>query len=1067
MTDQTETEVLRDNSCDNLKNLSLTPIPQQELLDKSSVTFFFPEKIGNEIEEESLNKMTLSPTTLINSAQISDIENYAENDYSVSASAKLRKKSSKRSSKTKKKRSSSFNVEDDIDDYGNPMRRPSALTSSSGETVISIDAAMREDFEDDGTQEQIFEKLKIHKEVLNAVKYRSWSLRKKVKMVKQAKSYISKHEGALQERLAQSKNTRDALARIAIFTSKKWQYFKRELINLQTWLVPWESRVKEIESHFGSAVASYFTFLRWLFCINLVIFLTLTIFVAIPEILTADKNRSGDRKILLPDESKKSTYFLTLWEFEGVLKHSPFFYGWYTDWDSNKGYRLPLAYFLANLIVYTYSFVAILRKMAINSRMSKLSEKEDECAFTWKLFTGWDFMIGNPETAHNRVASIILGFKESLLEEAERHKKLGHWKITTIRIFVNLFVILLLTLSAYAVVVVVARSTQESANSSWWRQNEITVVMSLISYIFPIFFEVLGYLENYHPRKQLRLQLGRIMVLNLLNLYSLIIALFDKISQMEEELQSLKPKIIPDILTANINTSHCQNILVPCSDMYHFDMQSSSPLTGTTGQSLKRPSILTTSLTALSLILMSNTTTENFFSYQNVSVPQVNDTFYDLTTVSKIFNDSSTDLYNTSKTLTVESSSFFDNVKWEGYIEKDIPQNNYEYYDADGLSYGDESNLTQVKNVTNILINKQYANDSTGNYEENTTILILEPKENIGFEVEENITLVIDNNQENFNNTCNNGDVKIIKCFTRVCNYDNNLEEKKYKTTKVTQEAISKLNITTKKKLRKLCWETMFGQELTKLTVMDLVLTIIMTLSLDFFRALFVRYMNPWWCWDLEKQFPQYGDFKIAENILHLVNNQGMVWMGMFFSPGLIALNLIKLVIIMYLRSWAVMTCNVPHEVVFRASRSNNFYLALLLTMIFLCVLPVGYAIVWVEPSWHCGPFSGYYRIYHIATQSLKNSLPVKVHKSLDYIASPGIIIPLIVLMALIIYYLTSLAGALREANNDLKIQLHYERRKVFKVEEEDEEEKEKSFAKWKKILPRMSSIKSVTPIHL
>lgn len=181
---------------------------------------------------------------------------------------------------------------------------------------------------------------------------------------------------------------------------------------------------------------------------------------------------------------------------------------------------------------------------------------------------------------------------------------------------------------------------------------------------------------------------------------------------------------------------------------------------------------------------MSNSTTERSFSYQNVSVPQVNDTFYDLTTVSKIFNDSSTDLYNTSKTSTVESSSLFDNVKWEGYVEKDIPQNNYEYYDADGLSYGDESNLTQVKNVTNILINKQDENDSTSNYEENTTILILEPKENIGFEVEENITLVIEDNQENLNNTCNNVDVKIIKCFARVCNYNNNFEETKYKTTK-------------------------------------------------------------------------------------------------------------------------------------------------------------------------------------------------------------------------------------------------------------------------------------------
>lgn len=43
-----------------------------------------------------------------------------------------------------------------------------------------------------------------------------------------------------------------------------------------------------------------------------------------------------------------------------------------------------------------------------------------------------------------------------------------------------------------------------------------------------------------------------------------------------------------------------------------------------------------------------------------------------------------------------------------------------------------------------------------------------------------------------------------------------------------------------------------------------------------------------------------------------------MVWMGMFFSPGLAVLNLFKLVIILYIRSWAVLTCNVPHEIVFR-----------------------------------------------------------------------------------------------------------------------------------------------------
>lgn len=49
--------------------------------------------------------------------------------------------------------------------------------------------------------------------------------------------------------------------------------------------------------------------------------------------------------------------------------------------------------------------------------------------------------------------------------------------------------------------------------------------------------------------------------------------------------------------------------------------------------------------------------------------------------------------------------------------------------------------------------------------------------------------------------------------------------------------------------------------------------------------------------------------------------------------------------------------------------------------MLFLCVIPVGYALTWIEPSWHCGPFSGYHRIYHIATESLKDALPEKIRR--------------------------------------------------------------------------------------
>ena len=78
--------------------------------------------------------------------------------------------------------------------------------------------------------------------------------------------------------------------------------------------------------------------------------------------------------------------------------------------------------------------------------------------------------------------------------------------------------------------------------------------------------------------------------------------------------------------------------------------------------------------------------------------------------------------------------------------------------------------------------------------------------------------------------------------------------------------------------MRKLCWETMFGQELVKLTVFDLVATLLSIIVGDFGRSLFLRVMNPCWFWDLELTFPKYPDFKVAENILHLVNNQGILF---------------------------------------------------------------------------------------------------------------------------------------------------------------------------------------------
>lgn len=74
------------------------------------------------------------------------------------------------------------------------------------------------------------------------------------------------------------------IATTADVNGKKWQHFRRELANISTLFVPWQLRIKEIESHFGSVVASYFTFLRWLFWVNIVLAFTLSSFVILPEV---------------------------------------------------------------------------------------------------------------------------------------------------------------------------------------------------------------------------------------------------------------------------------------------------------------------------------------------------------------------------------------------------------------------------------------------------------------------------------------------------------------------------------------------------------------------------------------------------------------------------------------------------------------------------------------------------------------------------------------------------------------------------------------------------------------
>lgn len=108
--------------------------------------------------------------------------------------------------------------------------------------------------------------------------------------------------------------------------------------------------------------------------------------------------------------------------------------------------------------------------------------------------------------------------------------------------------------------------------------------------------------------------------------------------------------------------------------------------------------------------------------------------------------------------------------------------------------------------------------------------------------------------------------------------------------------------------------------------------------------------------------------------------------------------------------------------------------------------------------------------MYYLFTDALKRIMPQSTHQFMDYIVSPAAIIPLLLLLILFIYYLISLTGALRIANQDLKMQLHKERteerKKMMRLMEDkimDSVNAANKLNRWKKVL-EVSKPPTVTP---
>lgn len=125
------------------------------------------------------------------------------------------------------------------------------------------------------------------------------------------------------------------------------------LINLELWY----GRLKRIEGNCGSAVGTYFKFLRSLFVLNALLALFSVGFVVVPQVLYNSQQPTASVR------PEQPFHVADLFTAQGFMADSVVFYGAYThqtlNMTSRHFYSMPRAYFLTMTVLYVSTFLTV------------------------------------------------------------------------------------------------------------------------------------------------------------------------------------------------------------------------------------------------------------------------------------------------------------------------------------------------------------------------------------------------------------------------------------------------------------------------------------------------------------------------------------------------------------------------------------------------------------------------------------------------------------------------------------------------------------------------------------
>lgn len=343
------------------------------------------------------------------------------------------------------------------------------------------------------------------------------------------------------------------------------RYLRRLRDDAHEWLSSmklWRGDIHLIEGMFGTGILSYFSFLRFLVMLNLIIFLLMFSFVLLPIIIAQNvsgnityNQNDGSVCSLYPSSARRGLvifheHITDLLSGGGFLEQTYLFYGNYKVDKIHfhqTTYNLPLAYLLVTIAYLFFSLIWIVKRSATGFKRNLVQDEDRFQSFCNKIFAGWDFCITNENAVRLKRSSLLYELRTDLEEErikqkiADRTRK-ERCRIYLIRLILNLFVIGVLAGCFYSIYIATIFSQKVQMDKI--KENFIvdliyeylpSIVITLANFITPLLFSIIINYEDYSPAFEIRFTLMRCVFMRLTSIGVLLFSLWSQITKCEKE----------------------------------------------------------------------------------------------------------------------------------------------------------------------------------------------------------------------------------------------------------------------------------------------------------------------------------------------------------------------------------------------------------------------------------------------------------------------------------------------------------------------------------------------------